>query len=152
MSDEKAIYDQNRRDEAIDSLEIQIKAILHIAKESAPSQKVMNDVHWVEKIVNACIASHNSYEIMVRIRPKISHYRKQILANDEEFFKQESFSSFIKNDGNQQFMNNLINVVKAGFLSLTPELKAQVWRCLEEIVRCVAQFRLHDPADPVYKR
>jgi hypothetical protein len=79
--------------------------------------------------------------IIKRVQDKFWHYRQEIMDRNIEFFTNNQFSQFIKNDQHKSFMYSFVNMIKKKVLGLSePELNI-LWTYMEVILKCCVAYK-----------
>lgn len=76
-----------------------------------------------------------------RSKDKVWFHREQILNEDEDFFLNNQFSQFIKDDENKSFMYMLVNLVKKRYSEMSDGEKKEIWRLAKELLRYVVEYK-----------
>ncbi len=79
--------------------------------------------------------------IMHRSMDKIWIYRNEILSRDTQFFVNNKFDKFVKDDENKTFMYTLINLIKKRFLERTEEEKKVIWDLINQLLISVIKYK-----------
>ncbi len=120
----------------IDDFHRVVFKILKICKKLEPNNV---DVEWLQNKLSLA-RNVDPLLIMSRSKDKIWTYRHEIMAKDTEFFMQNKFSQFVKNDENKTFMYTLINLIKKRFLELSQEEKNVIWDLANDLLVCVIKY------------
>ncbi len=97
------------------------------------------DIEWLQKKLGLA-RSIDPCLIMNRCKDKIWSYKDQILTNDEDFFINERFGRYIKDDENKTFINTLMHTLKAGYSRLSDAEKTLVWGQMSGLLKCVVEY------------
>ncbi len=111
--------------------------ILKIAKKFEPNS---SDLEWLRKKMSL-VRSFDQQCIILRSKDKIWNYRDQIIKRDLNFFINNNFGKYIKNDDNRTFMYTLINLIKRRVKSFSPQELAELWNLANRLLGCVAKYK-----------
>lgn len=111
--------------------------ILKICRKIEPNNI---DVEWLQSKLTLA-RDIDPLLIMHRSMDKIWIYRKEILARDVNFFVNNKFDKFVKDDENKTFMYTLIDLVKQRFLERTPEEKNVIWDLINQLLVSVIKYK-----------
>jgi hypothetical protein len=79
--------------------------------------------------------------IINRCKDKFWMHRQQILNEDEEFFLNNQFSDFIKEDENKSFIYNLMNLIKLRYREMSKAEKKQIWTHIKDLLKCIIEYK-----------
>lgn len=80
--------------------------------------------------------------IINKCKDKIWDSREQILAEDEEYFINKKYDEYIKKDGNQRFIEGLVELFKQGRHLLSDKEKAYVWKVNKQLLADVVKYKM----------
>lgn len=80
--------------------------------------------------------------IINRCKDKIWDSREKILAEDEEFFLSRKYDEYIKKDGNQMFIEGLINLFKNGRKMLSEKESKFMWTIIKRLLATITEYKL----------
>jgi hypothetical protein len=80
-------------------------------------------------------------EIIFRMKDKLWEYREQIINRNEDFFKNNQFSKFIKNDDRKKLMYSMINMFKNKISGLSKEGRDEIWNLIQLLLACCIKYK-----------
>ena len=69
------------------------------------------------------------------------YYKEKLINRDEEFFKENDFSQFIKDDKNKTFIYILLNLIKKRYLERTKAEQNEIWKFVQNMLKCCIEFK-----------
>jgi hypothetical protein len=121
----------------LDKFHSTVAAIFRIAKKLEPDS---TEIIRLSRILN--IAKQEDPLIIInRSKDKIWLYRQYIINEDEDFFYNNKFSQFIKEDENKEFMYTLIGLIKKRFRALSQDEKDVIWKYSKDLLRYVIEYK-----------
>jgi len=98
------------------------------------------EVDWLRQ--RASLArSIDPFLIINRCKDKFWYYRKEILSKNADFFMNNKFSKFIKNDENKTFMYTLVNIIKNKAKELSTEEMDYLWGITQDMLISVIKYK-----------
>lgn len=79
--------------------------------------------------------------IINRSKDKIWMYKDQIINEDEDFFINNKFGQFIKNDENKSFMYTMVKLIKDNFKKMSDPEKKMVWSLIQDLLKIVIEYK-----------
>jgi hypothetical protein len=99
-------------------------------------------IEWVKKQMSIALKIDKE-NIIKRMKDKMWEYRKEIIAHDMAFFKNNHFSKYIKNDDNRPFMYSFLNMLKKKSETLSQEEIDKIWEETDNLLLyCIEYKRL----------
>jgi len=95
---------------------------------------------WLKQQIDMVRRIDNEF-VIKRMKDKLWAYRKEIKERDVNFFKNNQFSKFVKNDDNRSFMYSFINMVKKKLDYLQPEELNAVWDNTTKMLLCCIEYK-----------
>ena len=80
--------------------------------------------------------------IINKCKDKIWDSRKQILDENEEFFISKKYEEYIKKDGNQMFIEGLINLFKNSRHMLSEKERKFMWVVIKRMLSAVTEYKI----------
>lgn len=80
--------------------------------------------------------------IINKCKNKIWDSREKILAEDEAFFISKDYNEYIKKDGNQVFIESLINLFKNGRNLLSKKENSHMWAVVKQLLATVTEYKI----------
>lgn len=80
--------------------------------------------------------------IINKCKDKIWDAREKILSEDEDYFIKKEYDEYIKKDGNQMFIEGLINLFKQSKDMLSDKEKAYVWKVNKQLLADVTTYKI----------
>lgn len=111
--------------------------MVKIAKKLEPNNI---DVEWLQNKL-ALARDVDPLLIINRCKDKIWAYRNEILEENTDFFMNNHFSQFIKNDENKTFMYTLLGLFKKRFLEFTKEEQKYIWSSAKSMLALVIKYK-----------
>ena len=112
--------------------------ILKICKKIEPNNV---DLNWLAQQISFARDADPTL-IMGKSKDKLWNYRKQIVAKDIDFFMNNNFKKYIKDDGNKKFMYTLLLAVKRGYKKLSEEEKEYIWVQVQNLLECCIKYKM----------
>jgi hypothetical protein len=111
--------------------------LIKLVKKCEPNNP---DIEWLQN--KAALARDVDPLIIInKCKDKFWHYRDQILERDIDFFLNNKFSKFIKNDENKTFMHTLLNIFKKKIIDLSDAEKNMLWDIMHGILLNIVQYK-----------
>ena len=99
-------------------------------------------ISWVKQQIDI-FRKIDKENIIKRLKNRFWDFRKEIMAHDLAFFKNNQYSNYIKNDENKQFMYSFVNMLKKKIDELSPEEIEKVWELIEKVlISCIEYKKL----------
>ena len=111
--------------------------ILRICRKIDPNNI---DLEWINSKVSLA-RDVDPLLIISRCKDKLWAYHDEILREDENFFLNNKFSGFIKNDENKTFMYSFINLLKNKINDLSEAEKKLLWSLIKDMLACVIKYK-----------
>jgi hypothetical protein len=111
--------------------------LINVAESIDPKN---THVTWVKQQIDI-FRKIDRENIIRRLKDKMWDYREQIMNKDLDFFKQNQFSKFIKNDDNRQFMYSIINMLKKKIETLEPEAIEVIWDIILQLLMSCIEYK-----------
>lgn len=112
--------------------------ILKLCKQFEPDNI---DIEWLHKRLSFA-RDHDTLLIIERSKDKIWFYRNEILARNLDFFMENNFNGFIKNDDNKPFMYTLLNTIKKRIPDLSECEKSRIWDLVNQLLIYVTMYKM----------
>jgi uncharacterized protein YeeX (DUF496 family) len=80
--------------------------------------------------------------IIDKCKDKVWVHREYIINEDENFFLQKNFSSYIKEDENKSFINDMITLIKSKYQERSTAEKKELWRHIKLLLKYVTQYKV----------
>jgi hypothetical protein len=111
--------------------------ILKICRKLEPNNV---DLEWLHNKLSLA-RDIDPLLIINRAKDKMWFYRNQIIENDMDFFLNNKFSEFVKNDENKTFMYTLIGLIKTKISQMSdPEIE-HLWKLSKIMLKCVIHYK-----------
>lgn len=111
--------------------------VMKICRKIEPNVVELEDLQNKIKLAKEI----DPFLIINRAKDKIWYHREQIIEEDENFFLNNEYTQFIKNDENKTFMYMLVNLVKSRYRTMSAAEKAEIWRLIKELLRYVVEYK-----------
>jgi hypothetical protein len=111
--------------------------LIRICKKIEPNNM---DIEWLQNKLSLA-RDIDPLLIIHRARDKVWIYRNEILNRDMDFFMNNKFNQFIKNDENKTFMYTLVNLIKKRFLERSEEEKKMIWDLSNDLLAAVVKYK-----------
>ncbi|MGL5934196.1 MAG: hypothetical protein ACRCZI_01085 [Cetobacterium sp.] len=111
--------------------------ILRICKKLAPNQVELDSLQNIIKLAKDV----DPLIIINRCKDKFWMHREYIINEDENFFLNNQFSSFIKDDENKSFIYSLINLIKSRYKTMSVGEKKQIWSLIKDLLKYVIEYK-----------
>lgn len=95
---------------------------------------------WIKNQV-ALARRIDGEEIIKRMKDKFWEYRDPICNREDDFFRNNQFSKFIKEDNNKKMMYSMINMFKNKYEGLTSVEKNQIWDLIQILLACCIKYK-----------
>ena len=96
------------------------------------------ELERLKRIMKACPPD----EMFIRIKDKIWTVREHLLTGNAKYFLEKDYSSLIKKDGNQSFIESLMEIIKTLYLVASDAEKRVYFQKAKILVELVDQFRI----------
>jgi hypothetical protein len=123
--------------DVVDEFHSVVFKILKICKKIEPNNI---DIEWLQNKLSLA-RDVDPLMIINRSKDKIWYYRQQILNEDGDFFLNNTFAPFIKNDKNKTFMYTLLNLIKKRFAERSNEEKKMLWGLGKSMLASVIKYK-----------
>jgi hypothetical protein len=131
---------QNNTDEIIDivnNFHKKVFKILKICKKIDPKSDELHRLHSA-----ASLARDTEYLLIIsKCKDKMWFHREHIMNRDENFFLNNKFTRYIKDDENKSFMHSLINVIQTGYREISAAEKDLLWQLVQDMLRHVVEYK-----------
>lgn len=97
----------------------------------------LNELERLKRLLSACAPD----EIFMRIKDKVWAARKPLREKDVEFFLKRDYSSLVKKDHNQLFIEHLMIIVRDRYMDSTKAEQDMYFRKGWDLVDSVEQFK-----------
>ncbi len=121
----------------LDEFHSTVFKILKLCRKIEPNNI---DVEWLHSKLTLA-RDIDPLLIMNRSMDKIWIYRDEILDRNLDFFINNKFDKFVKNDENKTFMYTLINLIKKRVLELSKEEKDVIWGLINKLLVSVIKYK-----------
>lgn len=98
------------------------------------------DIDWLRQILGTA-RDVDPLFIIERCKDKIWSYKDQIIARDDNFFINETFGKFIKEDKNKEFINTLMHVIKLSYLQISEPEQKEIWNNVTALLKYIIEYR-----------
>jgi len=98
-------------------------------------------VDWARRIIKI-FRNENPLAVLDRSVDKLWEHKDNIIARNSEFFRTCSFDKYIKKDGNKEWLDNLIKIIRTRFFDLSEKEQNYIWACLEGMLTNVIKYKL----------
>lgn len=95
---------------------------------------------WIKNQVSLA-RRFDEEEIIFRMKDKFWEYREPICNREDDFFKNNQFSKFIKEDENKKMMYSMINMFKSKYNTLTEDERNHIWDLTQIILACCIKYK-----------
>ena len=123
--------------DVIDKFHRVIFKLIKLAKKIEPNSI---EIEWIQKKL-ALAREVDPLIVISRCKDKLWFYRKEIIGENEDFFLNQTFSEFIKEDENKTFMNTLMSMMKKKFNERSEEEKKEIWKLLKSLLKRIIEFK-----------
>lgn len=111
--------------------------IIKICKKVEPNMLELDDVHRRVSLARDI----DPLIVIDRCKDKIWMYKDQIIDEDEEFFLNNKFSNFIKNDENKSLIYNILNLIKDRYREMSVPEKKAVWKIIQDLLKLIIEYK-----------
>lgn len=116
----------------------QIKKLFKMVDSLMPDNP---NVDWARRVIKYIEAS-NPNMIIERCLDKLWDNKDHIRTRDAEFFKSASMSKYIKNDGNKEWLDRLVHLVKTKYYDLKEKEKVIFWDTVNKMLELSIEYRI----------
>jgi hypothetical protein len=111
--------------------------VLKLCKEREPNNI---DLEFVQNKIR--IARGMDPTLIIRTaEDKLWHYREQIVQKDLDFFLNNKFVKFVKNDENKGFMNGFIGLIKSHIKQMSENELEYIWVVIQKLLALVIIYK-----------
>jgi hypothetical protein len=111
--------------------------ILKICKKIEPNNIELESLHNKLSLVRDI----DPLLIITRCKDKVWMYREYILNENEDFFLNNKFSEFVKEDENKSFMYSLINLIKMRYKEMSSSEKKIIWQLIKDLLKSITAYK-----------
>jgi len=111
--------------------------IINMAEQIDPKNY---HIMWLKQQM-AIVRKVDNEFVIKRLKDKMWTYRKEIKERNVDFFKNNQFSKFVKNDDNRAFMYSFINMIKKKLDILSPEELDAIWNETTKLLICCIEYK-----------
>lgn len=79
--------------------------------------------------------------IINRAKDKVWMHREYIINEDANYFLNNNYSEFIKDDENKSFMRDLIQLIKKKYVDLSDAERKLVWQLSKDMLKSVVEYK-----------
>lgn len=114
-----------------------IASMMTMMVENTKEEEQIVQLEQVKRVLGLC----PDVEKFLRSKDKVWGVRKYILAKNADYFLNKDYSSLIKKDSKQAFIESLIELLKERYEEMDPRELAFYWEKASVLLNCVAQFK-----------
>lgn len=114
-----------------------ITSVLSIVLKQCTDDDDAVEIEHLKRVLMMCPLE----EKFIRSKDKIWAVRKHIVTKNARYFLDKDYSKIIKRDGNQAFIESLMEIVKVKFGELSLSDQNMYWNKAALLLNCVAQFK-----------
>lgn len=114
-----------------------INSVLALVLKQCTDDEDAVEIEQLRRVLMMCPLE----EKFIRSKDKIWAVRKYIVKKDARYFLNKDYSKIIKRDGNQAFIEALMEIVKSKFNELNDVDQNMYWNKAAFLLNCVAQFK-----------
>lgn len=111
--------------------------IINMAEQIDPKNY---HIMWLKQQMDIVRKIDNEF-VIKRLKDKLWTYRREIKERNVDFFKNNQFSKFVKNDDNRPFMYSFINMIKKKLDVLSPEELDAIWTGTTKLLLCCIEYK-----------
>jgi DNA-binding XRE family transcriptional regulator len=110
-------------------------ASVHLENDGDEEDIVL--LEQVRRVLGFC----PSEELFIRSKDKVWAVRHHIMKQNANYFLEKDYSASIKEDGNQAFIESLIEVVRNTYEDIEEVEREAYWKIAKKILHCVALYK-----------
>lgn len=114
-----------------------VTRVMRICKKIEPNSVELDSLQNMLKIAREI----DPLMIINRCKDKVWMHRQYIIEEDEDFFLNNQFSDFIKDDENKSFIYSLMNLIKTRYATMSSNEKKVIWALIKELLKCVIAYK-----------
>ena len=114
-----------------------LNSIISLTIKITKDEDEIIELERVKRILGLCPLE----ERLLRTKDKIWNARNHILKKNSDFFIKRDYSSMIKQDSNQAFIESLMLIVKTKFPKLKKKEQFFYWKKATSLLKIVAEFK-----------
>jgi HSP90 family molecular chaperone len=133
---EIATLNQDKLHTIINTYCSHINSVITMVKEQLTDETEIAEMERLKRIIGFCPKE----ELFIRTKEKVWNVRDHIINKDMEFFYNRDYSSMVKKDENQSFIEALMNIVKYNFKQLTPKEQDRYWNRGIMMLKNIVEF------------
>lgn len=114
-----------------------ITKVMRICKKIEPNSVELDSLQNILKLAKDI----DPLLIINRCKDKFWMHREFIINEDAEFFLNNKFDSFIKDDENKSFIYALINLIKTRYGSMSKDEKKYIWSLIKDLLKCIIEYK-----------
>jgi hypothetical protein len=131
---------QKKINDAVQKFNTQCGKLLKIASKIAVSDD--RHLEWLIRMFKIA-KDIDPLSIITRGVDKLWDSKNYIISKNKLFFMEElDTTKYIKNDGNKQWLDGIVETVKLGLDKLSKKEEEYVWICLNEMLSSVIEYKL----------
>jgi hypothetical protein len=116
----------------------QVSKLMKIANEISGDNP---NIEWLTRLFKI-LRNESPLCILDRCVDKIWDNKDSILKRDAKFFETCDFNKYIKKDGNKEFLDGIVTLVRSKYFDLTEKEQNCIWVCMEEMLKNIIKYRL----------
>jgi hypothetical protein len=114
-----------------------LNSIIILVLKQLKDEREIVQLEQLRRVLNITPA----FEKFIRAKDKVWAVRNHIVNKNAKYFLEKDYSSLIKKDSRQTFIESLMEIVRDNFEPLSDSEKDLYWRKASRLLNCVARFK-----------
>jgi len=114
-----------------------INSVLALVLTQCDDDEDAVEIEQLRRVIGMCPLEDK----FIRTKGKVWAVRKHIINKNASYFLDKDYSKMIKRDGNQAFIESLMEIVKSRFTELSKADQDMYWKKAALMLNTVARFR-----------
>jgi hypothetical protein len=85
---------------------------------------------------------YSPFIIIDKCKDKIWLHKEYIINEDEDFFLQNNFAQYIKEDENKSFIYGMVKLVKSKYQERSTAEKKELWRHIKALLQHITEYKI----------
>lgn len=112
--------------------------ILKICKKIEPTNVLLDSLQKRLSFAR----DYSPFIIIDKCKDKIWLHKEYIINEDENFFLQNNFAQYIKEDENKSFIYGMVKLVKSRYKERSEAEKKELWRHIKLLLKSISEYKI----------
>lgn len=112
--------------------------ILKICKKIEPTNVLLDSLQKRLSFAR----DYSPFIIIDKCKDKVWLHKEYIINEDENFFLQNNFAQYIKEDENKSFIYGMVKLVKSRYKERSEAEKKELWRHIKLLLKSISEYKI----------